>query len=387
MKIGIISCDGWLRQWDNYGTLFQNYALQKHLQKQGHETFWILTRPEKRSLKEVFGRVFFHPKAVLSFARSVFVSRVIRRKERVLFKKFNAAHPRSFNTFFNKYVPHTEQRYSDADLIQSPPSADCYIVGSDQVWSGVTVKAFLGFGGKHARRVAYAVSTSWKNKNGVWLRKAREMLPAFNAVSVREPEGLGVCMNAGRADAVHVCDPTLFLGRDEYLSIVNQEGCNVSFSRKTVLAYFLNIKKLSQLPWLGVVEFAKERSADLKVVPLQGAELVIPEEYVYTPSPTEWLNAYDKADCILTNSFHGTAFAIIMRKPFLVVLQKGKTEGENCRFFSILKKLGLESRIFDSSKGKIAAQMDEAIDWGYVAEKLNAFRSFSRQFLERALSC
>lgn len=385
MRIGIISCDGWLLLWDNYGTLFQNYALQTYLRKRGHETFWILTRSEKRSLKEVFLRVFFRPKTVLSFARSVFVSQVIRRKERVLLERFNVAHPRSFNLFFNKYIPHTEQRYSDADLIQSPPSANCYIVGSDQVWSGVTVKTFLGFGEKHALRIAYAVSTSWKNKDGAWLGKAREMLPVFNDVSVREPEGLDVCTNAGRSDAVHVCDPTLLLEKEDYLKVVQAEGADAAFPKKTVLAYFLNIKKLSELPWNAVVEFAQNREADLKVVPLQGAELAIPEEYVYTPSPAEWLNAYDKADCILTNSFHGTAFAIIMRKPFLVVLQKGKTEGENCRFFSILKKLGLESRIFDSSKGKIAAQMDEAIDWDCVAEKLNAFRSFSRQFLEKAL--
>jgi len=43
MKIGIVSNYEWLLQWDNYGTLLQNYALQRVLQSDGHETFWILT--------------------------------------------------------------------------------------------------------------------------------------------------------------------------------------------------------------------------------------------------------------------------------------------------------------------------------------------------------
>jgi len=84
---------------------------------------------------------------------------------------------------------------------------------------------------------------------------------------------------------------------------------------------------------------------------LQGSELAIPENFVFTPSPAEWLNAYAQADCVLTNSFHGTVFAILMRKPFLVVTQNGKTATENGRFYSILGKLGLESRIFNREIG------------------------------------
>lgn len=46
MKIGIISSDRWLERCSNYGTLFQNYALQTFLRSHGHETFWILTHGE-----------------------------------------------------------------------------------------------------------------------------------------------------------------------------------------------------------------------------------------------------------------------------------------------------------------------------------------------------
>lgn len=384
MKIGIISCDGWLRLWDNYGTLFQNYALQKHLKRQGHETFWILRKGEKRSLKRLLFRAIFQPRAFLSRLKFFLVTKIFCRKDRKTIAAFNARHPRRFNAFFEKYVPHTDKLFSESELVKNPPSADAYIVGSDQVWGSVNTQTFLGFGASDARRIAYAVSTSWKNRNKEWSLRASEAISRFDAVSVREPEGVEVCSAVGRPDAVHVCDPTLLLEKEDYLSLVRAENSNSPFLKKTILAYFLNVKKLSDLPWTSVVEFAREREADLKVVPLQGAELAVPEEFVYAPTPTEWLNAYDKADCILTNSFHGTAFAIIMRKPFLVVLQKGKTEGENCRFFSILKKLGLESRILQKGR-TIEEQMSCPIDWNEVTEKLDTFRSFSRTFLEKSL--
>ncbi len=360
MKIGIISNDDWLRQWDNYGTLFQNYALQTHLRHLGHETFWILTRNERLTardaLKKALLRTARDPSFPLRVAKALFVSQILFRRERARIAAFNAKHPRRFAEFFEKYVPHTRGRFSCADLTKNPPPADAYIVGSDQVWGCVSVSTFLGFGAPDALRIAYAASTAWKTKSEAWLDAARRAFPRFDAVSVRERDGIDVCERAGRRDAVHVADPTLLLEKEDYMRIVREEGKGAAFPKKTVLAYFLNVKKLESLPWHDLVEFARERAAALKVVPLQGAELAIPEEFVFAPSPSEWLNAYDKADCVLTNSFHGTAFAIIMRKPFLVVLQKGKTAGENCRFLSLLEKLNLESRIFDEMGGGEASR-------------------------------
>lgn len=349
MKIGIISCDGWLRLWDNYGTLFQNYALQTHLRRLGHETFWIMTGHASAPLRERLARVVAQPRKLLAFAKSQAISRTIGARERRKIKAFNAEHPRNFPAFFEQNIPHTSRRYTAQDLKNLPPEANAYIVGSDQVWGSVSTTTFLDFGDASVRRIAYAASTAWSTRSREWLDAATQKLPRFDAVSVREPEGVVVCARAGRKDVRHVCDPTLLLERNDYMQLVRAAGDDRPFPRKTVLAYFLNVKKLSALPWREVVNFAREREAELKVVPLQGSELAVPEANVFTPSPTQWLNAYDKADCVLTNSFHGTAFAVIMRKPFLVVLQCGKTESENCRFFSILKKLGLENRILTPS--------------------------------------
>lgn len=65
-----------------------------------------------------------------------------------------------------------------------------------------------------------------------------------------------------------------------------------------------------------------------------------PGKYSISPDPYEFLQAFQEALCIITNSFHGTVFALIMRKPFITILQKGETAVQNTRIFSLLESLG-----------------------------------------------
>jgi len=392
MKIGIVSEYGWLRRWDNYGTLLQNYALQAFLRKHGHETYWIRTRwakphgaPRKPFTLRALRRLVRLAKWPLWYFYSG------HRSSRM--QAFNRDHPRHFGEFFHKYVPHTDEEHTVEELLRSPPDADAYIVGSDQVWDGgVTALNFLGFGSASVKRIAYGVSAPWIALSPEWFARATSEVSRFDAVSVREVDGLRVCSRIGRNDAVHVVDPTLLLDRADYLSLVEAENDSNVFECPFVLAYFVNIMRLRQIPWSGIRNFAAEEGLQLRIVPLQGAELIFPDEHVFTPSPTEWLSAFDKCQCVVTNSFHGTLFAIVMHRPFLVVLQTGGKAAENCRFISALQALGLEGRILSEVEAKrttaadIRRQMSADIDWGSVEAKLGKWRQLSADFLLTSLA-
>lgn len=401
MKIGIISTYKWLKKWDNYGTLFQNYALQKYLRNHGHQTYWIRAGGGRLRHKEdelsgvrsepdmsrglVAGSLSFFLRMKKSFVR-----RIHDRRYQLKIDDFNRANPRNFHEFFYKYVPHTEHEYKQAELIANPPAADAYIAGSDQIWGYVSSLYFLGFGSASTKRIAYAASAPWGSLSAEWFALAREEVKRFDAVSVREVDGLDVCLSIGRRDAVQVLDPTMLLDKEDYLSLVTAEGHDKVFDRPLVLCYFISMWKLGQVPWPAIERFAIKQEADLKVVPLQGSELIFPSKYVFTPSPTEWLNAYDKSSCVLTNSFHGVLFAIIMRKPFLVVLLKGQNARENCRFISILEALGLAERILEGESNKvtdsdIARKMFVDICWDSVESRLKSLRYTSESFLLTSL--
>jgi hypothetical protein len=265
------------------------------------------------------------------------------------------------------------------------------VVGSDQVWRDVTRLNFLDFGPQHLRRVAYAVSAPWPALDAGWIQNAMQYTAQLDAVSVREIEGIEVCKKLGREDAVHVVDPVLLLEASHYLDIVRQDGEDCLFPAPFVLGYFVNVHKIEHIPWVPTVGFATARGADLRVVPLQGAELVIPDEYIYAPSPSAWVNAFHKADCVVTNSYHGALFAIIMKKPFLVFLQGGANSQENCRFTSVLKPLGLDDRVLspgtwrDVTPSALDNRMSRSIDWGKVGVALSGWRQLSAAFLDNAL--
>ena len=114
---------------------------------------------------------------------------------------------------------------------------------------------------------------------------------------------------------------------------------------------------------------------------------MIPDEFVYAPSPAEWLDAYDKCDYVLTNSYHGTIFAILMKKQFLIVRQKkGKVVINDPRFGSMLKLFGLEDRIFqDGSIEQMCLQINQPVKWDDLYNRLQDQRTISRGFLMTAL--
>lgn len=391
MKIGIVSLYGWLKIWDNYGTILQNYALQTFLRRHGHETFWIRTRAGELHTQ----RPAMSVKRAIALTRELAAAAVrpFRGKSwQSRIDAFNAAHPRHFDRFLATHVPHTALEYTPENLRDRPPAADAFIVGSDQVWRDVTPVNFLGFGPSSVRRIAYAVSAPWPTLSAEWMTRAHDAIVPIQFVSVRERDGLEVCARLGRKDAVQTVDPTLLLDREDYLQLVASDSENVSPASPFVLAYFVNVKKLSEVPWNATCEFAASLGAELRVVPLQGTELVIPKDYLVTPSPAQWINAFDKAKCVLTNSFHGALFAVIMRKPFLVLLQTGGSEAQNCRFFSALEPLGLANRVVDSSTWSrwssrdLTELMGRDIDWKAVESALGEMRTRSADFLFSALS-
>lgn len=389
-RVGIISLYGWLKIWDNYGTLLQNFALQTFLQERGYSTFWIKTKSTPSNENRIASKgkkMFLVVKEVLRFLAIPFLG--MPRSQRIA--RFNARHPRRFQEFMSRYTPTSSREYSLDELEVGLQDVDALIVGSDQVWTNVSRINFLDFGPAGALRIAYAVSAPWPALDADWMERARKFISRFDAISVREIEGLEVCKRLERNDAFHALDPVLLLDEQDYLDVVRRDGEDVEFSSATVLGYFVNLESIDQIPWEASVEFATNKRCELIAVPMQGAELVIPGQYLHVPTPSGWMNAFHKAECVVTNSYHGALFAVIMKKPFLVFLQGGVGSHQNVRFTSALKPLGLEGRILNVDEWRNASpdfleeQMGRAIDWEGTYEKLNEWRRGAGEFLVTSL--
>jgi len=100
-------------------------------------------------------------------------------------------------------------------------------------------------------------------------------------------------------------------------------------------------------------------------------------KYIVDIGPEQWLYFFHHAECVVTNSFHGTAFSINYRKNFYVEF----SSLTNSRLEQIVRTFGLEERIVDQqSKPQMSM-----IDYSLTESILPLLREKSMSFLRQAL--
>lgn len=340
MKIGIMTF--WWSN-DNYGQLLQCYALQKYLRNAGHDAYLIrydytldLSTPTYLKLLKVL-----NPYLLIRY--------LTYRIKLTKLQKETITHNRYFDDFRKKYIRQSEILYTTySQLKENPPQADCYIVGSDQVWNFSLISKkkikpivhayMLDFGSKAIKRMSYSASWSVLSLSDELIGQIRPLLQNFSYISVREEQGIELCRQCGYEDAEHVCDPTLLLEADVYRNLYRSEGVQPK-KQKYLLLYMLNNE--CEFDIQKIYDFAQERG--LQVVYVTGNGVLDKREKCFASIP-QWLSLVDNAEYVVTNSFHCCVFSSLFGKQFGVVKLKGKLSGMNTRMESLFNQLEIDPR-------------------------------------------
>lgn len=392
MRIGIVTY--WTSD-DNYGQLLQCYALQRYLRLQGQDAFLIKYAPRRQSVKAYVKAVLRPIAYVLSFFiwRSKYRTIRASMRERALRahnRRLNKA--RCFDAFREASIISAEPVYkSIKDLRSNPPQADVYICGSDQVWhdslhDANTAGWFLDFGPRTVKRISYAASIG-RTLAASEMDLFCKMLRRFDAVSVREQGVQRLCRQVGCEDAVVTLDPTMLLPASEYQAFMPSIGSEVH--DPYVFLYILNVVSREEIYWEALHGFLDARGLDMHIVCSSGyyaARELIPEHHNILATIPEWIHEISCSEYVVTTSFHGTVFSILMNRPFLAVLLTNRFAGANNRIQSLLSELGLSDRIFDPARS-FESQMDQSIDWSTVNKRLESLKQGSIHFLQDVLSC
>lgn len=343
MKIGVITF--WTSN-DNYGQQLQLYALQKYLKLAGHESFLIHYDTQNVKIKK--NPIYIRALKALNLVN---VYRFLNRKKHERDLAQDALHhPRHFDEFRKKHIQFSNRFYRNfSELRVDPPDADCYIVGSDQVWNfgvgDVDVKwnydqihsRLLDFGKPDILRCSYAASWSVKNISLQLEEEIRPLLKKFDYISVREESGLKLCAQCGREDAEWVADPTLLLEPDTYREIYKED---VKLPKKPYLFLYM-LNNGYTFPLDAAYQWAENHG--MEVVYVAGNGTISKRKQAYLTVP-EWIGYVDHAAAVLTNSFHCAVFATQFQKPFGVVPLVGQNAGMNSRMESLFKFCNLEKR-------------------------------------------
>lgn len=325
----------------NYGAILTAYALQRELEKLGVDNRLVnflhewCREPFKNSFSEKFA-------------------------ERYL-----------------KVMPPFE---SVADLVELNRTADVFIVGSDQVFrlsynAGYEFYYYLPFVDADKKKIACAASFGASELEGTIADRelVRCYLSGFDAVSVRETDGLRLCgEELRRSDAALILDPVFWPAPGEWETLIrNAYDGEKDFG----LTYVLDQNKETD----AVAAAAEHRFAVGKVIDMGNAQ----KDREITLSPEQWLYNIKNCRYMVTDSFHGACFAIIFNKPFICVANR---ERGISRFESLFDMLGLSSRLVKNGEtldGR--ADLFETIDYAAVNQKLAAEVARSRRWMAEAL--
>lgn len=284
MKIGILTFNRAL----NYGAVWQCYALKQTCESLGHVVETIDYNPFGHYT--VRGALRHSPSSAYRLLKMMY----------------------QFNRFVNNYLNPTIHTESHDWIKQNPPQDDIYIVGSDQVWANEIVGDYLNsylldFSPARVKRIAYAASTAG-NMLCVDEQQLRE-LKKFSAISVREKHSISDIQEKVDISIVDVCDPSLLLKQEDYEPLEQKP----IWLPKHYLAYF----NLAGDPFCENSAHKLGDQLDLPIVNVAGKYKKWAKRNYIAPTPEQWLYIMHHADFICTNSFHGVAFSIIFRRPFI----------------------------------------------------------------------
>lgn len=377
MKAGIITFHFALNQ----GAALQCYALQKYLETQGHDVHVIDYRPRYHTVMHaawrnpfVYSGVFWRKFRNRSAPSRVYLT--ARSFARCIYWNLTGVDRKShavFQTFVRDHLHLTSEYRSLKQLQAEPPRMDAYISGSDQVWNpdllgqAFDEAYFLKFGADDIRRIAYAVSMG-RAHDPATRAGLRALCKGLDAISLREYDEEDI--KAIGSD-VHICiDPTFLLDVDDYNALESKTAERSPY----IFAYGFETSALfHQAVETAVGKYhCRIINGSPKWLRLNGAV-----ENVSNYGPDRFLSLVRHAECVVTNSFHGTAFSIIYQKDFITVPHSSRAK----RMEDLLGRLGLSFKLF----GRPEFSSERAIEYSEVSQKLSELKLHSKEFLRLAL--
>ncbi len=364
MKIGILT----FHCAHNYGAVLQCYALQETLRGMGHDVEVIDYRPYY--LKKPYSWFDIHR----FISKNPFKALHKSIKEIILLKSRYKRY-----TAFENFIKYNLNLSEEVCVDKISSKYDIYIMGSDQIWNPKITHGFdpVFFGnfkfikGKK-KYIAYAASMEAKFLKDQEVKYYTKALENFDAIGVRELQLAHLLQPLTDTFIETVLDPTLLADTTIWDKIVE----NPNIGQKYVLLYQARINSNANRI---AEEIAKQINAIVIEVTID-VSTNSNKNILQCVSPEKFLGLIKNAACVVTVSFHGTAFSVIFKKDFYCI-ELG--DGRDTRAQSLLSSINLENRLIKKLDSPIFSKIDytEEID-----SKLLQMRDKSVKFITNAIN-
>lgn len=314
MKVGIMS----MQRIINYGSYLQAYALSSIIKNLGHDVEFVDFKIEPCIVEP------FKIKTANDFSGI----------EKEYFYKLQDFK----NNFKNKYLKELGVNHRNES-----PNLDTLVIGSDEVFNclqknpdvGYSLELF-GKNNKANKLITYAASCGATTYEGIKKynkeQEISELLKKFDAISVRDENSNRFVKSLSNIDPLNHLDPVLIY------DFSNVKKYNVNIDNYIILyGYSFNFTEEEEFY---IKEFAKKHNK--KIVSL-GSWQRCTDIYIEA-HPFEVLPYFEKADFVITNTFHGTIFSIKSHTPFATSIKDYNPQ----KLEDLLNRLNVSDRKINS---------------------------------------
>lgn len=329
MKTGILS----MQRIFNYGSFLQAYGLKCILEELGAEVEFVDYKPGATLIPADGGTG-------------------ITRKVKKVLEVFSYKAPFKEKIRFINYKKNYAANYYPYLGIKSEmnytPDLDLLVIGSDEVFNCVQNNTNVGFSpelfgeGNNAKKlISYAASfgntTLEKLAEYKVDGKVAGMLKKFDAISVRDANSGKVVSTLTGKEPVYNLDPVLAydfcgkckdipdsVGEDKYMILYGYSGRFTKEECKVIRQY--------------------AKSKGLRVFCIGGVQDCC-DKFIDC-SPFEVIAYFKNAECVVTDTFHGTIMSVITHQKFVSFVRKSGY-GNSEKLTDLLTRLKLKNRIID----------------------------------------
>ena len=348
----------------NYGAVLQAYSLMSHLKTLVEDVKIIdYNTPHLRQMYPLIRK----PHSLRNLIATALMLPTIWEKK----KKYD-----KFNAFLQENLNLTKRYESFAALQQENWQDVVFATGSDQVFNPSRIEDeiksfYLTFAPENHFKFSYAASFGVheipKDKKAC----IAEYLDKFHMLSVRENSGVSIVNQLTGVAATEVLDPVFLNEKAFWLSAAKP------YPKQYENYLFYYRLMASPASDQAARDLANEKGLKL-VVMTEGLLRFRADAVLRDVGPEEFLHLLAHADFVVTDSFHGVAFSIILEKQFVF---SDVSSGTNERGLNLLEKAG----ICETAYAKTYSAANK-IDYETVRKKIDIFKNTSKTYLESAVA-
>lgn len=363
IKVGILS----MQRIANYGSFLQAYGLKKIMEEIGCEVQFVDYCPGKTLVTED-------------------ASNGLKRKVLKVFETFKCNAPFKEKIRFVKYKKNYASNFYPLlgigrDMNYSP-KVDLLVIGSDEVFNCVQNNTNVGFtpelfGQNCNAKIVISYAASFGNTTIEKLKKynvdnkVAEWLKNIKTISVRDDNSGSLVKALTGKEPLYNLDPVLV-----YEFVKKCSGISTTVPENNYMLLYGYSGRFSKEECKKVRTYANSKG--LKILCIGGVQDAC-DKFIDC-DPFQVIAYFQHADCVVTDTFHGTILSVITHRQFVSMIRR-KGYGNSEKMIDLLRRLGLKDRMVDNLENA-ESMMEEEINYEKVDSIIKDERQKTYEYLK-----